>query len=272
MRQFAFASRLVVVGFSLAVASMFACSATEDTGGPGENERDPLGASTQAGRCTPTTCAAQGKNCGTIPDGCNHTLNCGTCTSPQSCGGGGVANVCGCTPTTCAAQGKNCGSIPNGCGGTLSCGTCTSPQTCGGNNVCTGAMCPGYANDYVVLNSASSTMSGGSEVFTYNLTNTKLTTQTVQHFVAVGSGSVSPSSETIASGVCSSPRSFTVTYQGCGGEVWSQVVGGAVIAQQYFGTRSLGQSCWSGGGDPHGECCEGFCGENPNNPFETICQ
>ena len=94
--------------------------------------------------CTPTTCAAQGKNCGSISNGCGGTLSCGNCTSPQTCGGGGTANVCGggsCTPTTCAAQGKNCGSISNGCGGTLSCGNCTSPQTCGGGgtaNVCGG--------------------------------------------------------------------------------------------------------------------------------------
>jgi len=45
--------------------------------------------------CTPTTCAAQGKNCGTIPDGCGGTLTCGVCTAPLTCGGGGVANVCG---------------------------------------------------------------------------------------------------------------------------------------------------------------------------------
>jgi len=48
-----------------------------------------------AAGCTPTTCAAQGKNCGTIADGCGGTLNCGSCTAPQTCGGGGVANVCG---------------------------------------------------------------------------------------------------------------------------------------------------------------------------------
>src|SRR5438876_6146930 len=73
-------------------------------------------------RCTPTTCAAQGKDCGTIPNGCRGTLTCGACTAPQTCGGGGIANVCGlgtpppaCTPTTCAAQGTNCGTIPADC-------------------------------------------------------------------------------------------------------------------------------------------------------------
>lgn len=45
--------------------------------------------------CVPTTCASEGKSCGTISDGCNGTLACGSCTSPDTCGGGGVANVCG---------------------------------------------------------------------------------------------------------------------------------------------------------------------------------
>jgi hypothetical protein len=46
--------------------------------------------------CVATTCAAQGKNCGSIADGCGGTLPCGTCTIvPETCGGGGVANVCG---------------------------------------------------------------------------------------------------------------------------------------------------------------------------------
>src|SRR5262249_10569601 len=89
--------------------------------------------------CTPTTCAAAGKNCGTIPDGCGGTLTCGVCVAPQTCGGAGVANVCGvppvCTPTTCAAQGKNCGTIPDGCGGTLTCGVCPAPAPSRGRAV-----------------------------------------------------------------------------------------------------------------------------------------
>jgi hypothetical protein len=48
-----------------------------------------------SGTCTPTTCAAHGANCGSIPDGCGGTLTCGTCTAPQTCGGGGTSNVCG---------------------------------------------------------------------------------------------------------------------------------------------------------------------------------
>jgi len=93
--------------------------------------------------CTPTTCAAQGKNCGSIPDGCGGTLNCASCSGFQTCGGGGVANVCGCTPTTtCASAGLSCGTIGDGCGNTLNCGTCS-----GTGAVCSGGQCtcnPGF--------------------------------------------------------------------------------------------------------------------------------
>ncbi len=91
--------------------------------------------------CTPTSCTALLKNCGSVSDGCGGTLGCGTCQMPNTCGGGNVANVCGCTPTTCAAQGKTCGTIPNGCGGTVDCGTCVQPKFCSGANVCVSASC-----------------------------------------------------------------------------------------------------------------------------------
>lgn len=79
--------------------------------------------------CVPTSCQAQGKNCGSISDGCGGTLpSCGTCPSNQTCGGGGVSNVCGgCVADTCAAHGYNCGSMPDGCGNTLSCGPAFHP-------------------------------------------------------------------------------------------------------------------------------------------------
>ncbi len=89
--------------------------------------------------CTPKTCADFPGTCGVQGDGCGgQTANCGTCTSPQTCGGGGVPSQCGypnggtCTPTTCAKLGYNCGPAGDGCGGTLQCGSCTSPDTCGG--------------------------------------------------------------------------------------------------------------------------------------------
>jgi hypothetical protein len=48
-----------------------------------------------AGACQPITCAAVGKDCGPISDGCNRVLECGDCKPPLRCAGAGVANVCG---------------------------------------------------------------------------------------------------------------------------------------------------------------------------------
>ncbi|MGZ3408541.1 MAG: hypothetical protein ACXVAN_18955 [Polyangia bacterium] len=44
--------------------------------------------------CVPTTCMAQGKDCGAISDGCNMVLECGTCHPPLKCGAV-TPNVCG---------------------------------------------------------------------------------------------------------------------------------------------------------------------------------
>src|SRR5208283_1881221 len=92
------------------------------------------------GACTPTTCTAQGANCGTISDGCGGQLNCGTCPTGQTCGGGGVANVCGGCPTgdvVCAGacvnttnNPSNCGTCGNACAAGEACvaGVCTCPS------------------------------------------------------------------------------------------------------------------------------------------------
>jgi hypothetical protein len=48
--------------------------------------------------CTPTTCAAQGKTCGSIADGCGGALSCGTCPSGQTCS---ASNTCQSTSTSC---------------------------------------------------------------------------------------------------------------------------------------------------------------------------
>lgn len=104
-----------------------ACGSSTNTGG-------------DADTCTPTTCAAQSKNCGDIVDGCGKSLHCGDCSGTDTCGGGSSANVCGagtCTnTTTCADEGKNCGLISDGCNAVLDCGTCGSGSTCVAN-VCT---------------------------------------------------------------------------------------------------------------------------------------
>jgi hypothetical protein len=91
--------------------------------------------------CKPLTCQALGLSCGPAGDGCGDQIDCGTCTSPLTCGGGGIHGQCGepeggaCTPLTCGAQGIACGPAGDGCGGTLQCGTCSGGQTCGGGGV-----------------------------------------------------------------------------------------------------------------------------------------
>ena len=88
--------------------------------------------------CIPETCVSQNVKCGPAGDGCGHVLNCGGCTLPSTCGGGGTQNQCGtnssnCVPETCASQNANCGVIGDGCGGvTPSCGTCSGSTFCGG--------------------------------------------------------------------------------------------------------------------------------------------
>ena len=87
------------------------------------------------GTCKPLTCVAQGFECGPAGDGCGGLLQCGTCTAPQTCGGGGKSGQCGsvaCVPVTCTSLGVQCGPAGNGCGAELACGSCTLPDTCGG--------------------------------------------------------------------------------------------------------------------------------------------
>ena len=117
--------------------------------------------------CTPYTCNGQGWNCGTPSDGCSGTLSCGSCTSPQTCGGGGTANVCGVANCgTCNAT-YQCGSTVGTCSTsgaacTATAGTCTSPQTCGGGgiqNVC-GVVGCGTCNATYQCGSTAGTCSG----------------------------------------------------------------------------------------------------------------
>lgn len=44
--------------------------------------------------CSPATCTMQGIECGAAGDGCGHLIQCGTCASGETCGGGGFGR-CG---------------------------------------------------------------------------------------------------------------------------------------------------------------------------------
>ncbi|MHB8417735.1 MAG: Ig-like domain-containing protein [Myxococcales bacterium] len=107
--------------------------------GPGDGGRDAgvdAGPSSDGGGCGLVTCASARATCGPIGDGCGGILDCGSCTAPETCGGGGTPSVCGghsgCVARSCATAHANCGPIGDGCGGKLDCGSCTAPETCGG--------------------------------------------------------------------------------------------------------------------------------------------
>ena len=131
-----------------------ACLSPQFCGGAGPNQcggnngTTADGGSTLPPPCVPTTCAAQGFNCGQTGDGCGNVLNCAlgnaACVSPQFCGGAG-ANKCGgnngmtadggstCVPTACTS---GCGFKSDGCNGTSQCPvTCTGIDACGGSGV-----------------------------------------------------------------------------------------------------------------------------------------
>ena len=90
------------------------------------------------GTCEPISCADQGIGCGPAGDGCGNLIDCGDCTLPETCGGGGVPGQCGqppCTPKTCEELGIGCGPAGDGCGNLIECGDCTPPESCGGGGI-----------------------------------------------------------------------------------------------------------------------------------------
>jgi hypothetical protein len=155
------------------------CVAPEFCGGGGPSKCAVPG----GGTCTPKTCADYPGTCGPQPNGCGGVTatNCGTCTLPKVCGGGGTPSVCGgggvagpdggtCSPITCGPS--QCGIIANGCGGTLDCGTskCTAGQVCGGAgtpNLCAPppctpiGFCPAGMNCGSIANGCGGTLACG---------------------------------------------------------------------------------------------------------------
>jgi hypothetical protein len=118
--------------------------------------------------CTPRSCADQGFDCGENGDGCGGILQCGSCTSPQSCGLGGFSRCGGpdaapvCVPQTCATLGFECGPAADGCGGLVQCGTCQAPLVCGaeGNPGQCGSTCSGLCAKQVQCDSGTTSVSG----------------------------------------------------------------------------------------------------------------
>src|SRR5580692_4425344 len=149
------------------------CKAPETCGGGGKPSNCgggfiPPDGGLDGGDCVPMTCKSQGISCGPAGDGCGDSLACGTCTLPDTCGGGGTPGACGhntvCVPATCTSLGLNCGPAGDGCGGSLSCGTCVLPDICGGGTlpgVCGDVpACTGLCKDQVTCDSGTTTLSG----------------------------------------------------------------------------------------------------------------
>jgi hypothetical protein len=89
------------------------------------------------GPCSSLTCDDQNIDCGPAGDGCGNVLQCGTCPTGQTCGGGGFGQCGGpdagtCVPQTCDSLQHDCGIQGDGCGGTIDCGSCVAPAICGG--------------------------------------------------------------------------------------------------------------------------------------------
>jgi hypothetical protein len=88
-----------------------------------------------AQQCGSLMCAARGQHfCGTLTDGCGHTMPC-SCPTGQQC----YSGLCMAPPPECAGTdaGAGCGAVPNACGsGNIQCGPCTGGATCV-KNVCT---------------------------------------------------------------------------------------------------------------------------------------
>ncbi len=68
------------------------------------------------GSCTPATCSSLGRQCGSWSDGCNGTLNCGTCPAGQTCNMNGQC-VASCINECPASGQKRCnGQYSQTCG------------------------------------------------------------------------------------------------------------------------------------------------------------
>ena len=85
-----------------------------------------------------------GQYCGIIGDGCQGTMDCGTCPGDQICDKGlcvGGPSCVAATSCVAAAGGSNyCGDIGNGCGGKVSCADCPAGGSCKGG-LCVAANC-----------------------------------------------------------------------------------------------------------------------------------
>lgn len=172
--------------------------------------------------CVPDdTEACKGKACGPSVNNCGQEVTCpDTCTTPETCGGGGAdENHCGCTPTN-ACAGIACGSVTNNCGDTVACtDTCKAPTAkCSANECvecnaagdcptaqCAKASCSNHKCSYSPVTSATACPGNGTcsltdagicvrgrvTVDTYKIDSTEVTRGQYALFLAAKNGNTS---------------------------------------------------------------------------------
>ena len=119
---------------ALSAVLLFGCHKSGTKAGSSDGgATGATGTTASSGGCGLRTCESAHANCGPIGDGCGNTIDCGTCSETEFCGGGGPSKCGGhvCEPATCSSLGATCGKVADGCGGTVDCGTC-STGFCGG--------------------------------------------------------------------------------------------------------------------------------------------
>jgi hypothetical protein len=110
--------------------------------------------------CVQNDSQSSGSACGRMSDLCAEEIDCGGCMMPETCGGGGLSNVCGCDPATPGCASVFCGSaqVPYDPCRTASCvsgviewsdvvdGTsCADEDQCNGVERCFGGVCVGFS-------------------------------------------------------------------------------------------------------------------------------
>lgn len=243
-------------------------------GGTTENS-----AELHATTCTPTTCAVQGRVCGTFADGCGGYLSCGSCASGQTCTTTGSC----CQATTCAAQGATCGVISNNCGGTLTCGACAFGQLCQASSCVTDSTPPSTAitspkagttlSGLVTLTASASDSFGVSRVEFYDAANFLGTSYaspyglswntaagangshrlTTRAYDLVGNVGISPSIDVSVSNTSSTDAAYDATYRApkCGASTaacssGSLLNGRGALGPEANAPNTLGGTCTDG--------------------------